>query len=219
MLDELRRLADELRLADNRDGVVRTAGQRRAAALVEMAVRSASTPAGSQRPKPLFTALVGDESLTRLCELSTGRVVAPESLARFADTAVLETVLFDGPDTVVSVSRRRPFTVRCGGPSTSATGTASTRPVATCPPNAATSTTSSPGPSRGAPTRATAGWSARPTTATPTATTPMPRPDPSSFLTGLDACRARARWWCSYHDRTGGDADDEPGQKPSRAER
>jgi hypothetical protein len=34
-------------------------------------------------------------------------------------------------------------------------------------------------------------------------------------LTGLDAFRARARWWCSYHDRASGDddgADEDPEQ-------
>jgi hypothetical protein len=48
-VDALRRLTDAQRLADAADGVVRTARQRRAAALVEMATRSASTPAGARR--------------------------------------------------------------------------------------------------------------------------------------------------------------------------
>lgn len=35
--------------------------------LVEMATRSASTPADAQRPKPLFTVLVGDDTTRVLC--------------------------------------------------------------------------------------------------------------------------------------------------------
>ena len=73
-LTELDRLANDIRLADERDGVVRTAGQRRAAAMLTMAIRSASTPAGAQPPKPLFTVLLGDATFSGLCETSTGRV-------------------------------------------------------------------------------------------------------------------------------------------------
>jgi len=58
--DELNRLAELLRLADGRNGVVRTASQRRAAAQVEMARRSAAMPADAKLLRPLFTALVGD---------------------------------------------------------------------------------------------------------------------------------------------------------------
>jgi hypothetical protein len=108
--DELTRLERELYLADQRDGVTRTASQRRAAALVEMATRSATAPAGGRRPKPLFTALVGDASMSQLCELSNGTVVTPGSIFRYAGDADLEVVLFDGPSTVVSVSHRRTFT-------------------------------------------------------------------------------------------------------------
>lgn len=107
---ELDRLERELHLADQRDGVTRTASQRRAAALVEMAKRSATAPANGRRPKPLFTVLVGDETLSHLCELANGTVIAPGQLVQWAGTADLETVLFDGPSTVISVSHRRTFT-------------------------------------------------------------------------------------------------------------
>ena len=60
---ELARLERQLYLADQAAGITRTHGERLAAALVEMATRSASTPAGAQRPKPLFTALVGDDTV------------------------------------------------------------------------------------------------------------------------------------------------------------
>ncbi len=107
---ELDRLTDELRLADLRDGIERTPGQRRAAALVEMATRSATSPADGRRPKPLFTALVGNQKLAELCELANGTVITPEHLAPFLTDAMLETVLFDGPSTIISVSKKRTFT-------------------------------------------------------------------------------------------------------------
>ncbi|HSP27285.1 MAG TPA: DUF222 domain-containing protein, partial [Ilumatobacteraceae bacterium] len=108
--DELTRIERELYLSDKRDGVTRTASQRRAAALVEMARRSATAPAGGRRPKPLFTVLVGDDTLSQLCELANGTVITPGQLVQWAGDADLETVLFDGPSTVISVSHRRSFT-------------------------------------------------------------------------------------------------------------
>ncbi len=110
--DELNRIERDLYLADKRDLLTRTASQRRAAALVEMATRSATAPADGRRPKPLFTALVGDQTLSHLCELANGTVVTPGSVFRYAGDADLETVLFDGPSTVISVSHRRTFTGR-----------------------------------------------------------------------------------------------------------
>src|SRR6056297_176346 len=108
--DEISRIERELHLADKRDGTTRTASQRRAAALVEMATRSATAPADGRRPRPLFTALVGDETLSRLCELANGTVVTPGSIFGYAGDADLEVVLFDGTTTVISVSHRRTFT-------------------------------------------------------------------------------------------------------------
>jgi hypothetical protein len=106
---ELRRLEHQQRLHDQRHGVSRSPAQRRAAALVEMATRSASTPANSRRPKPLFTVLLGDTTFAHLCELANGTVLTPAQLGPWLDTAELETVLFDGPMTVLGVSRRRSF--------------------------------------------------------------------------------------------------------------
>jgi len=108
--NEVTRLERGLYLADQRDGVARTASQRRAAALVEMATRSATAPADGRRPKPLFTALVGDTTVSQLCELANGTVVTPGQLVRWIGDADLESVLFDGPSTVISVSHRRSFT-------------------------------------------------------------------------------------------------------------
>jgi len=110
VMDELGRLERELYLAEaQHDGTIRTASARRAAALVVMAKRSA-TPRQGRAPRPLFSVLVGDTAFTELCELANGTVVTPHQLGRWLDSADLETILFDGPSTVVSVSHRRTFT-------------------------------------------------------------------------------------------------------------
>ena len=107
---ELKRLELDLWLGDERDGVVRTSAQRRAAALVEMASRSATAPANGRRPRPLFTVLVGDDTFSRLCELANGTVITAGELDPYLTAADVETILFDGPSTVLSVSHRRTFT-------------------------------------------------------------------------------------------------------------
>ena len=80
--EELHRLCEQLRLQDERDGTIRTVQQRRADALVEMAMRSATAPADGLRPRPLFTVMIGIEPFTKLCELANGTVVAPASSSR-----------------------------------------------------------------------------------------------------------------------------------------
>ncbi len=106
---ELNRLTDEIRLADRAKGIQRTPAQRRAAALVEMARRSATAPAHGRRPRPLFTVLIGEQSFDRLSELSNGIVVTPTQRVVHLGEAEIESVLFDGPSTVVAVSSRRTF--------------------------------------------------------------------------------------------------------------
>jgi hypothetical protein len=106
---ELKRLERREYLADRALGVERSGAQRRAAALVEMATRSSSAPANGRRPAPLFTVLLGDPSFASLCELSNGTVLTPAQLAPWLSSALLETVLFDGRHTVISVSQRRHF--------------------------------------------------------------------------------------------------------------
>jgi Domain of unknown function (DUF222) len=108
--DELRRLTEQNRIADETVGVDRTPAQRRAAAMVEMARRSAAMPAGATPAKPLFVVHIGDGTLAHLCELANGTVITPAHLAPFLTDAMLEVVLFDGPTTVISVSRQRSFT-------------------------------------------------------------------------------------------------------------
>jgi hypothetical protein len=106
---ELARLEHQLYLADQREGRLRTTTQRRADAVVEMAHRSATT-ANGRRPKPLVTVLIGDDSFTRLCELADGTVLTPGQIVPLLGTADLESILFDGPTSVISVSHRRTFT-------------------------------------------------------------------------------------------------------------
>jgi hypothetical protein len=108
--DELKRLARELREADDRVGIRRSRAERRAAALVQMAQRSASASGPAAKLRPLFTVHVGDGTLAQLCELANGTVIRPAQLAPWIDAALMEVVLFDGPATVLSVSHRRTFT-------------------------------------------------------------------------------------------------------------
>ncbi len=82
----------------------RNSGQRRADALVEMATRSRTAPVDGRRPAPLFTVLVGYETLRgRICELAQGTVVSPGSLLPWLDEAYIERAVF-GPSKRVEVS-------------------------------------------------------------------------------------------------------------------
>lgn len=98
------RLGDGVRVCDLR----RTPAQRRADALVEMATRSAASPAGSRRPAPLFSVLVGYETFAGpVCELADGTVVTPGSLVPYLAEAEIERVIFDGPSRVIDIGERR----------------------------------------------------------------------------------------------------------------
>lgn len=108
--NELDRLARIERLKDLRSGAARTPTQCRAAALVEMAHRSASLPGTAAQARPLFTVLVGDDTARHLCQLASGVVLHPSELVPYVDAALMETVLFDSPTTVVGVSAQRSFT-------------------------------------------------------------------------------------------------------------
>jgi hypothetical protein len=82
----------------------RTSANRRADAVVEMATRSASTPADGRRPRPLFSILVGWETLYgRLCELAGAQVLSPDVLFPWLDVADFERVVF-APGKRVEVS-------------------------------------------------------------------------------------------------------------------
>jgi hypothetical protein len=61
-------LCEQLRLEDLRDGVERTTTQRRADALVEMAMRSATAPVDGLRPRPLLSVTIGIDPFNHLCQ-------------------------------------------------------------------------------------------------------------------------------------------------------
>ncbi len=109
-LQELTRLEREIYLADEEAGITRSTSQRQAEALTVMATRSATAPADGRKPRPLFTVLLGDQSFRHLCELANNTVLPPSHLGRWLAEADMETVLFDGPSTVISVSQKRVFT-------------------------------------------------------------------------------------------------------------
>jgi hypothetical protein len=88
----------------------RTAAQRRADALVEMAIRSSTAPAVGRRPEPLFSVFVGWESFHgMLCRLGRGAAIEPGELTPWLDVAWVERVVFDGPSRVIDVGAQRRF--------------------------------------------------------------------------------------------------------------
>ncbi len=108
--NELTRLTEQIRHEDERAGVTRTPAQRRAAALVRMAERSAARPKKAKKARVLLHVYAGEESLARLCELANGTVIPPGQLVPYLDRLAFDTLLFDGPSTVVSVTHTRTFT-------------------------------------------------------------------------------------------------------------
>jgi hypothetical protein len=106
--DALKRIEDELFMDDwakardvlGRDPtpleLCRTPEQRRADALVVMATRSSTAPADGRKPAPLFSVLVGYETLHgRLCELAQGLPVSPGSLLPWLEQADIERAVFE----------------------------------------------------------------------------------------------------------------------------
>jgi hypothetical protein len=73
-----------------------------------MARRAQAVPAGARLPEPLFTVLVGYETLAgRVCELASGAVVTPATLLPWLNQAWVERVVFAGPKRVTNVGQRR----------------------------------------------------------------------------------------------------------------
>jgi hypothetical protein len=89
----------------------RTAVQRRADALVEMAIRARTSPKGGRRPEPLFTVTIGLPRFEQLCELANGTVLPPGSLTPYFTSAWIERVVFGPKSRVLDVGvRQRLFT-------------------------------------------------------------------------------------------------------------
>jgi hypothetical protein len=92
------------------DQLPRTPAQRWADALAEMARRAMAMPKGARLPEPLVTVVVGLESLTgKVCELFNKQPVTPGQVARVLDRSEIERVVFDSPNRVIEVGKRRRF--------------------------------------------------------------------------------------------------------------
>ena len=88
----------------------RTPAQRRADALVEMATRARTAPADGRRPAPLFTVVVGLETLRGpILELFNRTVLTPGTAAAHLTEADVERIVFDGPSRVLDVGAQRRF--------------------------------------------------------------------------------------------------------------
>jgi hypothetical protein len=119
--NELTRIEQELFAADwaeararygpnaTSDQLARTAGQRRADALVEMARRSGAMAPGAQMPRPLLTILAGYGAFSTVCELADATVVAPGEVVPYLCECDIERIVFDGPSPVIDVGVRRRF--------------------------------------------------------------------------------------------------------------
>jgi Domain of unknown function (DUF222)/HNH endonuclease len=118
---ELTRLNDELFEADwaeakaglGRDPkaheLCRTPAQRRADALVEMALRSRGAISSERRPEPSFSIMVGYETLYgRICRIEGGPIVAPGSLVPLLEGATFERIVFS-PGTRIECSATSRF--------------------------------------------------------------------------------------------------------------
>jgi hypothetical protein len=88
--------------------LARTPPQRRADALVQMAVRARTAPAGGRRPAPLFSVFVGYETLAgRVCELANGTVITPGTLVPWLSVADIERAVFASPSRVIDIGATR----------------------------------------------------------------------------------------------------------------
>jgi len=89
---------------------VRTAGQRRADALVEMARRSAAKSSSHRPARPLISVLIGVETFAgRVCELADGTPITPGQVVPLLSEADVERVVFDGPNRVIQLGEREQF--------------------------------------------------------------------------------------------------------------
>jgi hypothetical protein len=107
--EALARIERDLYRQDQRTGTVRTKTERMASALVELAIRAHTAPAGGRRPEPLLCILAGEATVERVCELATGVVIAPDLIVPHLTHAQVQTFIFDGADRVIAASPQRTF--------------------------------------------------------------------------------------------------------------
>ncbi len=87
----------------------RTATQRRADALVIMAMRSASRPADSRTPRPLISVMLDKNTFMKVCQMADGTVIAPGLLVPWLTQAEIERVVFDTPKRVIEIGVKKRF--------------------------------------------------------------------------------------------------------------
>jgi hypothetical protein len=76
--------------------LARSPAQRRADALGEMARRASTAPKEGKRPRPLFVAHLGADSLKRLCETALGTPITPGQLVPLITQADIERIVYAG---------------------------------------------------------------------------------------------------------------------------
>jgi hypothetical protein len=112
--NELDRLSMKMLHLDRASGSSRTPAQRRADALVMMATRSrtlAENPAQRRiRPAPLLSIVVGHESFARICELASGKRIAPGLVVPLLSEAQIETFVYGGRKRLIAASHKRFYT-------------------------------------------------------------------------------------------------------------
>lgn len=106
----LDRIVRDIERLDDERGVTRSPAERRAAALVEMAIRANTAPAGGKRPEPLLMLVVGAESMSRLCELACGTVITPGLLVPHLTALRIQGIVFDDSRPIPAMSTSRTFT-------------------------------------------------------------------------------------------------------------
>lgn len=99
------RLGDDIKISD----LLRTPAQRRADALVEMALRAHSYKPGDRKPEPLLSIMVGESTFSKICETASGTVLSNGQLIPLLDTTRIERIVFDGPSRVMDVGETRSF--------------------------------------------------------------------------------------------------------------
>jgi hypothetical protein len=87
----------------------RTPKQRRAAALLEMARRSATGPEEGRRGAILLSVFVGIDALRRIVELDNGTVLTPGQVVPWLDEATFETLVFATGFRDITASTQRTY--------------------------------------------------------------------------------------------------------------
>jgi hypothetical protein len=74
-----------------------------------MATRSATMPAGGQRPKPLITVTMGIGHFQWMCQTAAGTIIEPELVLPYLSAAEIERIIFDPPNRRLEASYKTMF--------------------------------------------------------------------------------------------------------------